>query len=272
MNAQAGATLRLACLSDTGAVREHNEDNYWFFGHVMPAEHQSAEPLFAEIPLERPFIVGLFDGMGGEAGGEVASHAAAEVLGGRSEVGTWTEESVRSVVAAMNEAVRAEQESLRMPGMGTTATLLASAGDGSMLVANLGDSPALLCSDGVVEALSVADTDAATFLQLGIENRKPGLTQYLGISEEGLVLDPHVSRVSLAPGGVIVLASDGLTDVVAEAAIAEVLSSAAGTREKVVRLRNMALECGSTDNITVILCERPRDARPDAASPLGAKG
>lgn len=244
----------LACISDTGVVRKHNEDNVAFFGHVMPAEHQTSPAYVAEVLDDEPFVVGIFDGMGGETAGESASYVAATTLKENAGRHEWSIEALLSLLDDMNDAVCDERARLRVSTMGTTATLLALNQDHAF-VANVGDSPAMLYAQGDVQTVSHAHTDAEMMRALGIVGRRPGLTQYLGMSEDGVRLSPHACEFTLHPGCAVLLASDGLVESLDEAAIAEVLASEMDTCAKAVRLRDMAIQSGSTDNITVLICE-----------------
>lgn len=245
--------LRLACLSDPGR-RSQNQDNFWFFGTSMPAEHQGSETLVAEVPLDGEFAVGLFDGMGGESGGEIASAVAAVAFGRHADDGAWSVMSLCAVMDDLDAAVQRKRGELRMRSMGTTATLLAGTGVSHVLAANVGDSPALLCGEGGLRKLSVAHTDASMLHELGIPDRKPALTQYLGMAVNGLVLSPHVASVDLQPEEKILLATDGLTDALAEEEIADIMQMPGDVRETADLLRDRALERGADDNITVIVC------------------
>lgn len=244
----------LACLSDTGVVREHNEDNFAFFGKVMPAEHQSSATFIAEAFPEHPFVVGVFDGMGGETDGESASYIAAKTLEKNARKKRWTRDDILELLATMENAVCQERDLKRAKTMGTTATLLAIDGKRAY-IANVGDSPALVYTDGKLETLSHEHTDAETLRLLGITSRKPGLTQFLGMSDGEVSPSPHIVDFEMAPGDKVLLASDGLAGPLDKDTIARALTSGGETYERAMLLRDLAIRNGGTDNITVLLCE-----------------
>ena len=71
-------TVSFSYITNTGLVREHNEDNVGFLGKSLPEEHGSMfRAVTEEVPLSACAAAGVFDGMGGEAAGEAASCAAA---------------------------------------------------------------------------------------------------------------------------------------------------------------------------------------------------
>lgn len=246
--------LRLACMTDTGRRRPHNEDNFVFLGQLMPQEHQSlGTVLTAEVTADEPTCVAVLDGMGGELAGEAASYAAALALRDAQGAVEPTVASLDGAFRAMQDAVSAVRVNARLSSIGTTATVLVSQG-ARALVANLGDSPAFLLRDGSLVTLTVAHTDAELLRELGID-RRPGLTQYLGMDEGDAPIEPHFQPLALEPGDRIVLASDGLTDMVGLRDIAQAMREAESPRELVSRLCEQALEAGGADNITIIACE-----------------
>ena len=87
--------------------------------------------------------------------------------------------------------------------------------------------------------------------------RRPGLTQFLGIDEGDAPIEPHIVSFELAAGDRILLASDGLTDMVDEAVIAHAMQSAASVEALACTLRDQALANGGEDNVTIIACEVP---------------
>ena len=244
----------LACLSDVGLLRKHNEDNFVFFGNVLPIKHQSSSVYTAEIASNESFAVGIFDGMGGEADGEYASYSAAKAFESNARLKRWTRDDVLKVFADMESAVCEEHDARRAKSMGTTATIVIV--DGShAYVGNVGDSPALLYSNGELRVLSREHTDAEILKLLGVTGRRSRLTQFLGMSDGEVSPSPHITDFEVRPGDTILLVSDGLTELLDESAICDALASSGKTSDRVKLLRDMAIHEGGYDNITVLLCE-----------------
>ena len=253
---EATTGLRLACTSDTGRRRPHNEDNFLFFGQLMPREHQSlGKVLSAEAGTDELVCAAVLDGMGGELAGEAASYAAALALRDAQPTLEPSAEALGEAFRAMQDAVSAVRINARLSTIGTTATVLVAQG-ARALVANLGDSPAFLLRDRGLATLTVEHTDAELLRELGI-NRKPGLTQFLGMDEGDAPIEPHFQPLALEPGDRILLASDGLTDMVSLRGIAQAMREAGSPQELVSRLCDEALEAGGADNVTIIACEAP---------------
>ena len=245
----------LACLSDTGVVREHNEDNFAFFGNVMPIEHQSSVVYALDVPADSSFSVAVFDGIGGEAAGEFASFAAATSLDEYIEgVNIWDEASILSAYDHMNNAVLEEAITVKASSMGATVVMFTFC-HGKCWVSNLGDSSATLYDGKRLTTLSVAHTDKKLMDILGISGRKPSLTQYLGIDPHEMTIEPYLVPVTLEPGFSLLLCSDGLTDMVSNAGMLRILSKDQPVQHKVLELANLARKCGGKDNITVIVCD-----------------
>lgn len=246
--------LRLACITNTGHCRVHNEDNFLFANKVMPQEHQSLpKSLMAEVEDGGFFCSAVFDGMGGELAGEAASYAAARALFDCTRGLDAGSMSIEQCFRAMQGAVRNVKASRRLSSIGTTVAILAARSP-RMIVANLGDSPIFLMQEGNLSTLSVAHTDAKLLRELGID-RKPGITQYLGMDETDAPMEPNVVSLELQPEDRILLASDGLTDMVDEESIARAMQTSPDPQTLVEDLCSQALDAGGTDNITVIACE-----------------
>ena len=241
--------FHLACLTETGKVREHNEDNILFDGEFMPAEHQSSELLRRNLARG---VLAVFDGMGGEAAGELASFRAASVMADYTAPIVWDEEEIRRLFNAMNEAVVQAKKEGRYGSIGTTATALFL--QEKSYLANIGDSPAFLFRDGKLCLISELHTNAKMLEKLGIR-RKPALTQCLGIEPEEFSIDPYVRKLDIKRGDRLLLCSDGLTDTVDGEEIARILREEKEAGDAVQRLADAALSGGGADNITVMVCD-----------------
>lgn len=246
--------MSLACVTSTGKIREHNEDNFNFFGEGMPAEHQSLDRVLTRtVPDGEPFAVAIFDGMGGEQAGELASYTAAHAFSRMRERGHFTVNGINLLMHSMNRAVLRRRKLGHYGTIGTTVTMLASE-NGIGYVANLGDSPAYLFRSGSLARISKEHTEREMLERLGIHQRKAGLTQFLGMDEEQFQMKPHVYPFEIIRGDIILLASDGLTDMVPENVIADVLSVEQTPARAAIGLRELALTNGGVDNITIMIC------------------
>lgn len=244
-----------ACGCSIGRIRENNEDNFCFNGVTLQTKNQGLrDVLFTSGTLDKPFCVGVFDGMGGEAFGEEASYIAAKVLKERSShcMG-MPEDILRDACNDANDQICAETRKRAANIIGATMTALWLEGNTAVLL-NLGDSKAFLLRDGSFDQISVDHTDRARLEALGITMRKPRLTQHLGIEPTDMMIEPAIWRGDIQAGDCFLLCSDGLTDMVAESEIAEILLERKDPSDCVRDLINQALYCGGRDNITVIVC------------------
>ncbi len=243
----------VACASCRGRIRSNNEDNLLFEGRILDAPcgalwppQSAAHNLTAE-----PLLAAVFDGMGGEENGEEASFSAAKALREIAQRETLDAKKLFRVSRELNAAVFRRGQELMSTRMGTTMAMLLL-GETEAVVSNLGDSPIFVLRDGRLHKVSEDHTDAENLRHRGITNRKPCLTQYLGIDPEELTIEPYVARVKIQRGDRILLCSDGLTDMVPEKEIALLLGEGTAA-EAAEALTRAALENGGRDNVTVIV-------------------
>jgi PPM family protein phosphatase len=234
--------------TDTGRQRRGNEDAYF-----------ARSPLFA-----------VADGVGGAQAGEVASQIAVEVLSqGVPEGGGSIEERLRARVEEANsriaELARADE---RRAGMSTTLTL-AYVGEDEVSVVHVGDSRLYRLRDGVFERLTDDHTLVDELVRSGKLTQQEAdqhpqrsiITRALG--SEGI--DPD-SRTWPARGGdVYLICSDGLTGMVDEARVGELLQAAPSLSAAARTLIDAANDAGGRDNITVVLFRLEELGGPGAA-------
>lgn len=241
-----------ACGCHTGKIRKTNEDNFCFNGKCLDAQHDGlAQILRADGIPAWGAAFAVFDGMGGEYHGELASRAAAETMAKRRR--SWLERlhplrMIHSMCRTLNAAVLAVQKEQLTQRLGTTMTAL-YVGLGHVYVCNIGDSRAYRLHDGKLEMLSVDHTGAKT------GGRKGALIQYLGIDPEELLLEPHLAKAEKRAGDRYLLCSDGLTDMLPDARIREIMQKQGDCAACVSELVEAALEQGGHDNITAIICQ-----------------
>lgn len=251
--AHMGNTLfyKMVCVSDTGKVRDHNEDNFAFFKVCLPIDHQTSGLMMHKG--NEDCETAIFDGMGGEAAGELASYTAAQLFLDYIRPEKWNEEEITKLIETLNAAVCEAKERGKYNSIGSTVTSLILQ-EGMAWIGNLGDSPAYLYRDGQLTLIAELHTDAKMLERLNIK-RKPALTQCLGTEPDMFSIVPYVGCFEVMKGDRILLCSDGLTDMMTEEEIASVLASQTRTELAAEELRSGALAAGGNDNITILLCD-----------------
>jgi protein phosphatase len=229
---------RTAVATHTGRKRRHNEDAYV----LQP-------PLFA-----------IADGMGGARAGEVASSLAAAALQS-GEVDGNGKERVTALIQAANRSVyeRSSQDA-EVAGMGTTMTV-ALVEDATVTLGHVGDSRAYVLRDGELEQLTDDHSLVAELVRGGKLSAEEAehhpqrsvITRALGTDPD---VDVDTFTVEAEDGDVFVLCSDGLTDMVGDDEIGEVLAgSRENLKEAAEELVRRANKAGGQDNITVVAFE-----------------
>lgn len=256
-------------LTDIGMVRANNEDNFFCNGIYKKDVSMPAYIFEEKGDAGKLSVFAVFDGMGGADCGETASLTAAETLNRYFAEITAKERifSGEEAILYMNAALCVEMEK-KQANMGSTAVVL-SVQAGFVQIANVGDSRAYLYRDSILEQISVDHTERGSLQRIrkelglvqeedGIPDMKDVLTQHLGVSEEDFLLEPYMSGMSsLCAGDIYLLCSDGLSGMVSDKSIQEVLGSSCNTMQKAQRLREMALRAGGKDNITLLLLSCP---------------
>jgi len=246
-------SIEAACGCSKGKIRRNNEDNFLFDGRYLEAENKGLEEIL--VCTRSPGTMwgfAVFDGMGGENFGEIAAHSAARQMKDdeKNLPGRWQgkQEYLENLVMQLNDAVvRAKQEMLT-EAMGTTFVSFFFAGKEGYMC-NVGDSRAYRLRDGQLQQLSCDHVERRP----GMQGRKAPLTQYLGIDPEEMLLEPYIVKETLAEGDVYLLCSDGLTDMLTDGEIADLIQAAPDMQTCAEALIQAALDRGGRDNITVIV-------------------
>lgn len=249
--------LNAAVACNTGKVRLNNEDNFYFNGHHLKQENTGLEkPIQKKITDKCDSIFCVFDGMGGGDYGEAASFAGAKTLKKEwSQISKvlYPEQFLEELCQNLNLAVCMQQEVLDSDRMGSTMALLLFH-DGGVYAANIGDSRIFLLRDGVLEKISQDHDDSLYIQQMGISHRKPRLTQYLGMNPDKVRLEPYICSMHVQIGDRFLICSDGLTDMVDQENITQILLESKDAQEAVQKLSDSAMEQGGVDNTTVMVC------------------
>ena len=268
-------SVELSGRSHVGRIRENNEDHFlvarldrtWqTLGSNLPVDAVPA------VSTETVYGMLVADGMGGRAAGEVASRVAISTLVDlvlqtpdiimrldplfTEEALQRFDERFQQIKKVLTEKVLRDPE---LAGMGTTMTLAASAG-ADLLIAHVGDSRAYLFRRKELRRLTrdqtmaqfLADSGVITAGEVDDHPLRNVLTNVLGTSGGPMPVD--LSGHRLEDGDMVLLCSDGLTEMVEETTIARVLgdplSSPAAACDQLI---NLALDAGGKDNVTVAL-------------------
>jgi protein phosphatase len=238
-----------AARTDTGRERSANEDAY-----------------FARSP-----VYAVADGMGGAQAGEVAARIAAGVFEEHFPDGVDPERELAEIASEANRRIYelAREDSSRS-GMGTTLTG-AVVSDDEVSIVHVGDSRAYLLRDGELRQLT-RDHSLVEELrrrgQLTVEEaeehpQRSIITRALGPEPD---VEPDVHTHQARSGDVFLLCSDGLTSMVREERLHEILTGNDSLRGAVDRLVEEANRAGGRDNITAVLF-RLGDENMSSAAP-----
>lgn len=238
--------------SDVGRRRNMNQD------YTNVFENQVGIPLAI-----------LADGMGGHLAGDVASQMVVTSLGESwnntsfstvEETTEWMQENIRK---ANKEVYETGQERMEYTGMGTTVVMATLLND-QVVIANVGDSRAYVLRskellqitedhswvNELVKSGEISKEAAETHPQKNV------LVRTVGMPGE---VEADIFLHSWEPGDYIILCSDGLTNMVSEAGIAEIVSDGGSLEDKVAELINQANDAGGADNITVLIIQCEED-------------
>lgn len=251
--------MTVAGRSDRGRRRRTNEDAFVIADLGTGARYQGKP---ATWPLgEAGILCAVSDGMGGAKGGEIASAVTVagllERLGRVARERAVDEKALARAVEATSRAVLVEARKRGFAGMGATLTAAVLGRGGHTLLAQVGDSRAYLLRGGELERVTRDQSYVQLLVDAGIMSeseaerspRKNVVLQAMGQERVRVV----VSTVTLTPGDRLLLCSDGLTNVLADATIAKVARLEVDHAcEELVRLANLD---GGPDNITVVLAD-----------------
>ena len=250
--------LRYALRSDVGLVRSNNQDS-GFAG---------------------PNLLVVADGMGGHAGGDVASSIAVATFAPLNDDSFGADDAVAELERAVDEA----QEALvarstaepELSGMGTTVTALLRAG--SMLaMAHMGDSRAYLLREGELTQVTtdhtfvqhLVDTGKITPEEAEVHPQRSVVMRVL--CDFGLGLRPDLSVREGRPGDRWLLCSDGLSGYVSHDTMRTTLAEIDDPGLCTERLVQLALRAGGPDNITCIVADvLDPDALPEGVEPTSS--
>jgi serine/threonine protein phosphatase PrpC len=267
--------IDLGAISHQGHVRQNNEDSYLVmrFGRSLENLLTNIDP---ELLDQSYFMNGygmlVADGMGGMAGGEVASRLAlTKLIDLIVETSDWTlalkrQRDVTTVLERMTERFLEIDEVLRkeahsdqtLRGMGTTLTVAGAIGN-DLIIGHVGDSRAYLLRGDSFKQLTTDHTLAQALIDAGVASRDDPASRSMrhvltaAVGSLGDQVDPQVQRLKLSAGDQLLLCTDGLTEIVDDEIIAQVMRESTSAQSTCQALVDLALASGGPDNITIVL-------------------
>jgi serine/threonine protein phosphatase PrpC len=230
-----------AARSDVGLVRTNNQDSGYAGPHLLV----------------------VADGMGGHAGGDVASSTAIGALAQLDDESVVGGELSGQIIRGLHRANSALTEmSAARPellGMGTTVTALLR-GRNKIVLAHIGDSRAYLLRDGTFEQIThdhsfvqtLVDQGRITEAEAEYHPQRSLVTRVLTGQRDD---EPDLALREALPGDRFLVCSDGLSGFVARDTIHDVLAGAATPGQAADRLVELSLKAGAPDNVTVIVAD-----------------
>lgn len=247
--------LRYAARSDVGLVRANNQDSAYAGPHLLV----------------------VADGMGGHAGGDVASSVAVAHLVPLDDEAHGPDDALEELGRALTEAheellARAE-ENPELAGLGTTVTALLRSGN-KLATAHIGDSRAYLLRDGELSQVTtdhsfvqhLVNTGKITPEEAERHPQRSVLLRVLG--DFDMDIAPDLSVREARAGDRWLLCSDGLSGVVSAETLADTLREVVDVDACADQLIRLALRGGAPDNVTVVLGDVvDLDDLPDGDAP-----
>jgi len=274
-------------LTHPGKVRESNEDNF-----LIARACRSLQPLLTSLKDPPParfdevgYAMVVADGVGGAAAGEVASSSAlVNLVNLVLQTPDWilrVDENTAAAIAKRLEdrflevnrmLIAHARKAPQLWGMGTTLTAAWTIGE-TLFVGHIGDSRAYLLRGGKLHRLTKDQTMVQMLIDAGVLKPNEGvarqfrnvLMQAMGMEKTDL--EPQIQVLTLADGDELLLCTDGLSDLVEEELVAQVLTEQKSAAAACQTLVDHALERGGKDNITVVVARYQLPGLYEGAGP-----
>jgi len=271
--------IDFGAITHVGNVRSNNEDAYIIYRSGRYWEKVKTSLEAGDLPDRSDEIgygMAVADGVGGSTAGEVASSMAIRVLVSLIlNAAKWAlkldnpetrevelqdvKERAQAYFQKVDHALLEHAEAYpRLKGMGTTLTGAYSFGD-DLFILHIGDTRAYLFRQSNLKRLTHDHTAAQALVDAGAispeevstHRLRHTLTSCLG--GESAKIQMEIRHLRLMDGDRLLLCSDGLTDMISDPEIAEVMRATEGSAEACPALVNLALQKGGKDNVTVVL-------------------
>lgn len=249
-----------AAVSHVGKIRSNNQDSGYAGRHL--------------------FVVA--DGMGGHAGGDVASAIATKRIAEADEAYPAAADAERALQSAMIAANSLLAETVfehsELTGMGTTVSGIVRVGN-EIVFAHIGDSRIYRFRDGELEQVTadhtfvqrLVDSGRITAEEAAVHPRRSVLMRVLGDVDASPEIDTKI--LDTKPGDRWLLCSDGLSSYVAEDKLTQILGTVRAAQSAADRMVKESLDHGAPDNVTVVILDiDDSDPDVDPPEPIGLVG
>jgi PPM family protein phosphatase len=226
-------------LSHAGYVRDHNEDSW-----IADSENQ---------------ICIVADGVGGSQAGEVASSFVTKRLyaslnNNEEEI---TIQSLTPLLRSINsELLDLAKSNYGYKGMGSTLVFIIKQSE-TILVGNIGDSRAYLLRNGALRQITKDHSVVQEMLDMNTITPQEAfdhpMKHYLTMAMGNASINPDIFEMEMQDNDILMLCSDGLTDMVTDTEIESILTKEKSIDKGLIALRDKALNNGGVDNISIIL-------------------
>ena len=255
--------LEYAALTHPGRVLDNNEDNFYIHGQYKQSEQEQSFAAAGRV-TDGCLTAMVCDGMGGYSQGERASLTAVRLMAKRCAAGPgkgmlWT--ILPWIISKLPIPTSVRYEKMSRSFLGTTMAALEFC-DGRVMAVNVGDSRIYRLRNGELLQLSVDHTVVARMVKMGqltpeearCHAMRHRITQNIGLYPEELVLEPAVLQQEPVKGkDLYLICSDGLTDMVEDEKIKEILSQDERPEIIVRELIQKAVDAGGKDNVTALV-------------------
>ena len=256
-----------AVINNKGNVRRNNEDNFCLNGTIMQREKMDCGADLSATCKDASQLYAICDGMGGVDNGEDASYNAVRILSERKEeCGRWTDQAefTRLLRSISDRIFRQSEQKGKKSGTTLAALIL---NDGKLTGVNVGDSRIYRMRNHKLEQLSLDHSKVQRMISMGIISPEEAqthperhvITQYLGMPSNLRFSPYYAEELSLEQNDIYLICSDGLTDMVDDSRILDILEMESKPENAAQALVRDALENGGRDNVTVMLLQVTED-------------
>lgn len=250
--------ISASVISHPGNCRERNEDNFCFNGKKLSGS-STVRPIKYRGKTSSTVLMGIFDGMGGLKAGERASYIVSETAcTAISDIEKITDlkSFMIDICKRANILICEEMLNVIKQRIGSTASMLCFR-NSQYYICNIGDSPIFVYRDNELIHIFHEHTEKENYLKIhgvnaALPKKKFKLTQNIGIFPEEMEIEPYSSSAEVKCQDRFLITSDGLTDMVDENEIKNVLSQRMSPAKTVKMLLQKALDNGGIDNTTII--------------------